>query len=71
MEHTYHNLLHESLSLNYNMTCEREENGERQRRTAKTEKKKKIKFMAIYVIYHVKIKGIILISLVKKLFNRI
>ena len=40
MEHTYHNLLHESLSLNYNMTCEREENGERQRRTAKTEKEK-------------------------------
>lgn len=40
---------------------------ERQRQ----KKKKKIKFMAIYVIYHVKIKGIILISLVKKLFNRI
>lgn len=42
---------------------------ERQRQ--KKKKKKKIKFMAIYVIYHVKIKGIILISLVKKLFNRI
>lgn len=50
MEHTYHNLLHESLSLNYNMTCEREENGERQRRTAKTEKEKENKIYG-YLCY--------------------